>query len=364
MDATPFRSLLVQAFAVGSLATLIVAGAVLRFHAWNQKRMLVIRRDAETLAVQFARFVNGGLSAEALRELTLHEDPQVLWEALSAFSNNIRGNEWDALSVEFKDLPGVTHEIAMLEHRDTWRRALAASHLGLIHVPEATEALHAALARGPAEVTLAAALSLARMNDLPALDWLLEHPESTADYGRYQLVALLKRYEPRPTSQLRHVLHIGQIEMPIHYAAIEVLGMVRDLRSRRRLEALLLASSLETRVVAARALGRIGSSRSIPALQDALGDPEWQVRAQAARALGEIGRPEVGSRLAAGLGDLSWWVRRNSAYALAGLGPAGQTILATAAGRSQDRYARTICAEVLQALEWERENPGGIARVE
>jgi len=364
MDATPLHLLLVHVLLVGALATLIVAGAVLRFHAWSQKRMLIIQRDAETLAMEFARYVSGGLSGKALRAITGAVDPQVLWEALSAFSNNIGGKEWDILSAESKDLPGVAHEIAMLGHRTAWRRALAASHLGLINVPDAAEPLRAAMARGPAEVTLAAALSLARMGDLPALVWLLEHPESTADYGRYQLVALLKRYNPWPYSELRRVLRADQIDMPIHHAAIEVLGLFRDHRSRRRLEALLLASSFETRVVAARALGRIGSPRSIPALQDALGDPAWQVRAQAARALGEIGATEVGPRLAACLGDLSWWVRRNSAYALAELGPAGQAILANGAAGSQDRYARSMCAEALQALEWEQENPGGIARVE
>lgn len=363
MDPPSPQLFLAHAFALCALATLTVAAVVLRFHGWNQKRLLGISRDATTLALEFTRYLNGGCSGTALRTVAAAAPFRVLWKALESFSDNIGGEEWALLSDELRELRGVTREIDMLAHRVGWRRALAAHHLGLINVPGATQPLLAAMERGPAEVTLSAALSLGRMGDLRALVGLLKHPELTAGCGRYQLVALLKRFGTQATVELRRVLTIGDVDSPIHVAAIEVLGLRRDQRSRRRLEDLLLARSPETRIVVTRALGRLGSSRSVPALRDALGDPLWQVRAQAARALGDIGASSATPQLSAGLHDPAWWVRRNSAYALASFGQAGQAILTATATDSDDGYARDMAREVLQALEWERESPGGLTRV-
>jgi HEAT repeat protein len=354
---------LAHAFVLCALVTLTVAAVVLRFHNWNLRRLSRIREDATALALEFTRYLSGGCSETALRNIAGAAPHRVLWEALERFSDNVGGEEWALLSDELRGLPGVTCEIDMLAHRVGWRRALAAHHLGLIDVPGASQSLLVAMRRGPAEVTLAAALSLARMGDLAALVALLEHPELTAGCGRYQLVALLKRFGSEANDELRRVLAIGDIDSPIHVAAVEILGIRRDRRSRRKLEDLLLARSPETRIVATRALGRVGSSRSVPALRDALGDPVWQVRAQAARALGEIGASSVAPQLAVSLRDPAWWVRRNAAYALAGFGQAGHEVLAATATDSEDRYARDMAREALQALDWERESPGGITRV-
>lgn len=363
MDSQSPQLFLAHAFVVCSLVTLVAAAVVLRFHYWNLKRLSVIRREAVALALEFTRYLSGGSSEATLREIAAAAPYRVLWEALECFSDNVGGQEWDQLSDELRGLPGVTREIDMLAHRVGWRRALAAHHLGLINVPGASQPLLAAMKNGPAEVTLTAALSLARMGALPALVALLEHPELTNRCGRYQLVALLKRFGPQANDRLRRVLTIGDIDSPIHVAAVEILGIRRDQRSRRKLEDLLLARSPETRIVATRALGRLGSSRSVPALRDALGDPVWQVRAQAARALGELGASSVTPQLATSLRDPAWWVRRNAAYALAAFGPAGQAVLTSTAADSDDRYARDMAREALQALDWERESPGGITRV-
>ena len=363
MDPPSPQVFLAHAFLVCALATLSVALVVLRFHEWNQQRLLDISRNARILALEFTRYLSGGCSETALRNAAAAAPYEVLWEALECFSDNIGGEEWAMLSDELRGVPGVTREIDMLAHRVGWRRALAAHHLGLIKVPGATQPLMEAMEGGPAQVTLSAALSLARMGDLPALVVLLNRPELTADCGRYQLVALLKRFGTQANDELRRVLTIGEVETPIHVAAIEVLGLRRDQHSRRKLEDLLLARSHETRIVVTRALGRLGSPRSVPALRDALGDPLWQVRAQAARALGEIRAHSAMSQLSAGLRDPAWWVRRNSAYSLAAFGEAGLAILSAAAAASEDLYARDMAREVLQALEWERESPGGMTRV-
>jgi len=362
-NASP-HSLLAGAFVLGTLVTLIVAAAVLHWHQWTMGRIAALGRDASVLALEFARCLHDDARRANLRTLAGAASREVLWEALDAFSNNIEGEEWHVLSRELHDLPGVTREIDLLRHRSAWRRALAARHLGSIHTRCSIEPLRQAMERGPAQVTLAAALALARLEHLPALGWLLDHPAATSHCGRSQLVALLKRFGPGGNFALRHALVAERIESPIQLAAIELLGLRRDLHARRKLEDLLLAESVETRIAVTRALGRIGAARSVPALQDALGDPAWQVRAQAARALGEMKVASAGPRLARLLCDTSWWVRRHSAYALANLGEAGRVTLDRLASESTDPYARDMALEVLQALDWDEESPGGITRVE
>ena len=139
-----------------------------------------------------------------------------------------------------------------------------------------------------------------------------------------------------------------------------------DTAARARLETLLTAGALETRAAAARALGQIAAAASLPALDAALRDRAWQVRAQAAHALGALGEAALSSvpTLAARARDLSWWVRRHAAYALGRMGLTGQQALATIAAHDQDPYARDAAQEVLQMIDWERESPGGQARVE
>jgi HEAT repeat protein len=357
------HTLLDGAFVVGTLVTLIVAAAVLHWHYWNKRCVAEVDRKASALALEFARFLQNDARRGELRTHAAAASREVLWGALDAFSNNIEGEEWRVLSRELADLPGVTREIGMLGHRAAWRRALAARHLGLIHAYDSIPRLRHAMEGGPTSVTLAAALALARLEHLPALEWLLEHSTATSDCGRYQLVALLKRFGTGGNTALRHALFAETIETPIQLAAIELLGLRRDLHARRRLEDLLLAESVETRIAVTRALGRIGAARSLPALQDALGDPAWQVRAQASRALGELNVKFSAPRLAPLLRDPSWWVRRNSAYALADLGRAGRATLARLAREDTDPFARDMAREVLQALDWEAESPGGITRV-
>ena len=90
------------------------------------------------------------------------------------------------------------------------------------------------------------------------------------------------------------------------------------------------------------------------------------MRAQAARALGSIGwcaAPAVPG-LAARLSDLSWWVRRNAAYSLGRMGIVGEHALGSVAESDRDPYARDAAREVLQMMDWERENPGGQTHVE
>ena len=358
------QSLLLHVFLWAALGTLGVASVALRAHYRGRLRDGAVAGDAYALALEFARRLSGASQGDDLRRAATAAPPAVFWAALESFTDNVGGEEWDRLSLELHQLPVVRREIGMLEHRSATRRALAARHLGLLDAPNTRPALRSAMERGPEIVTLTAALSLARLRDRSTLSWLLEHPQRTARYGRFQLVALIKRFGPDAHGELRRLVRAGLTEAPIHLASVEVLGLRKELRSRRILEGLMHSPSIEARIVATRAVGRIGSSRSLPALQGALGDPAWQVRAQAGRALGEIGVASVAPRLGHCLGDASWWVRRNAGYALAELGDAGREALASLASDSPDRFAREMAQEVLQAVEWDTESPGGVTRVE
>jgi hypothetical protein len=95
-----------------------------------------------------------------------------------------------------------------------------------------------------------------------------------------------------------------------------------------------------------------------------LTDPKWAVRAVAARALGLLGIPAGIQRLTAAMEDPAWWVRRNAGYALAQMGLPGERALRWVRSHSGDRFAQEMAIEVLEALAWDRESPGGIARVE
>jgi HEAT repeat protein len=207
--------------------------------------------------------------------------------------------------------------------------------------------------RGPALVRIASAMSLARLRDLLALEWLLEHPEATARHGRRQLAALLRRFGPRGRPVLRAALR-GWDTAPVHLAALDALGLWRNGRTLPLALELMERGAPEARAAAARALGAIRRPEATPALIAALDDDAWPVRAQAARALGHVGGAGAVEALAGRVGDQSWWVRRNAAYALAALGADGRDALRRLASQRGDPYAREMAREALQRLAWSR----------
>jgi HEAT repeat protein len=322
-----------------------------------------IHEEAERLGREFARLLGGHADPARMRKLAVRVHTDAFWQAVESFSDNVAGRDWAEVSRHLLDLPEVRAETARLRHPAAWRRALAARHLGLLHATAARDDLRRVMARGPRLVTLTAALALARMHDLGALDWLLEHPYLTATFGRYQLIALIQRFGPDARASVREAVEGWEVASPIHVAAIEALGAWRDTGATKVLRRILAGGSLEARVAAARALGRIGGYQANESLIAALDDYSWQVRAQAARSLGRVGAPEAVARLAARLGDSAWWVRRNAAYALAEAGETGHVALETVVASSSDPFAVEMAEEVLQMLEWERERPGGFHRV-
>ena len=352
-------------FATSALMTLGMAIGVLVWHAFARRREHADRRDGETLALEFARFLCGRTDAVRLRDHARAVRPEVFWTALERFADNIEGEQWHQLTKEFRALPEVVRLRARLTHGSAAKRAHAARRLGLLEDPENRYILFRAMVAGPVIVSLTAGLALARLQDAPALEWLLQHPESLDGLSRHQLLALIKRFGRTALEKVRAVAALEPSEAPLHLAALDALGQWKDEPSRPWLERLLRTGELEARAAAARALGNIGAAASLLALEEALRDRAWQVRAQAARALAELGEAAAPAipALAVRTRDLSWWVRRHAAFSLGRLGPRGHSALTSVAKRDPDPYARDVALEVLQALDWERESPGGITRV-
>ena len=343
--------------------TVVLALGLLLLHRWSSRRESRRARESHELALEFARLLTGRLDAEALRPIAARARPEVFWAALEIFADSVAGDEWTSLSEALGGLDHVAREGRRLLKGRTWARSLAARHLGMLDAPANREPLRRAMAAGPSTVTLMAAVALARIHDHAALVWLLDHAEKLAPLSRHQLVALIKRFGPESLPTLRFGLAAADFHQLSGLAAVDVLGLWRDAESREALEALLAEGGIEARIAAARALGNLAVPESAGPLCAALRDPVWQVRAQAARALGGNGGAAAITALVPCLGDVSWWVRRNAAYAMGRMGAAGAAQLRAIAALSRDPYARGAAGEVLQALEWDLESPGGVSRV-
>jgi HEAT repeat protein len=242
----------------------------------------------------------------------------------------------------------VAAERRALRDDSPWRRELAARRVGLLRSESSRRALRRALGRGPAMVTLAAAMSLARDRDGAALRWLISHPQALARRTPRALVTLLRAFGPAALPVLVHALDEGRLDPALERAAIEALGLSGDRDAAEAIERRLQSRDVELRVAAARALGRLRDRESVPALIVLLSDREWQARAQAAWALGQMRDLETIDALAERLTDRAWWVRRHAAYALDRLGARGRAALEWTARRSPDPYARDMASEVLE----------------
>jgi HEAT repeat protein len=355
---------LIIGLALLSGLTVTLACWVLLWQRWSSRRDVRVSRQSHVLALSFARLLTGRLDAGAVREIAARAKPDVFWRALETFADSVAGEEWTMLSEALAGLDHVERERRRLQSGGRWARSLAARHLGMIDAPANREPLRRAMAAGPSTVTLMAAVALARIHDHAALVWLLDHADALEPLSRHQLVSLIKRFGRDSAPTLRFGLAAADFERPTGLAAVDVLGLWRDAESREMLEALLCEGGLEARIAAARALGNIATPESVPSLCAALSDAAWQVRAQAARALGGHPGAAAIAALDACLSDVSWWVRRNAAYAIGSLGAEGEALLRQVAKVHEDAYARGAASEVLQALQWDAESPGGLSRVE
>src|SRR5262249_45185943 len=104
---------------------------------WRRLRFWpgAVEREAQTLALEFARHLSGRTDDRTLLGAAGSAHPDAFWSALEVFTENIAGTEWRLLSRKLRGLPVVRREIARLGHRSAWRRAIAVRHLGLLNAP-------------------------------------------------------------------------------------------------------------------------------------------------------------------------------------------------------------------------------------
>ena len=301
---------------------------------------------------EVSRIVSGHDGA-GLARLARSLEPDDLWATLEPLGDWLDPGAWSRVSAALGELEIASREREQLSRGSPWRRALAAKRLGILHDEDSRVPLRSAMEQGPAPVTFAAAVSLARLRDLEALRWLLEHPHATSGRRRFQIVALLCRFGPGAVALLHEALRGWEPTEPIHLATIEALGHWRGQISVPLLTGQLAGGALEARIAAARALGSLADPSAAGALIAALEDPEWQVRAQVARALGILRSEDALPGLSRRLRDDAWWVRRHASLALAELGEPGRRALGQAAGE-EDSPSREMAIEVLEALDRER----------
>ena len=306
-------------------------------------------RSGQLFALLGAR-VSGKVRGGDLRRAAARTGPEPFWDALEAIAATLRLRERSRLAATLARSRHLAHERRLLAADEPLaRRELAARRLGLLPSARSRRVLRRALVCGPETVRFAAARSLARHRDLGALRWLLEHPGSLASRPLPALSGLLRAFGPAARAMLIAALERGTVEPRLECACVEALGVVGCRSARGSIAARLSSPQLELRVTAARGLGRLGMGEAIPALILALGDEAWPVRAMAAQALGRLSAAPAIDALVARVSDPSWWVRHHAAYALLAMGGEGHDALCDLAARADDRYAREMAREALDA---------------
>ena len=336
---TPFWLVLSFAIATPLAATALV---VLLARAASRARRSATRLEAGELFRLFGGRVAGRVRGRDLRRAVSHTDHQPFWDAMEAITTTLRPRERLALARSLARSAHLARERRVLAGNEPApRRELAARRLGLLPSARARRVLRLALVRGPENVSLAAARSLARHRDLHALRWLLEHPAALSHRPLPALSGLLRAFGPGARALLIAALEKGLTETRLECACIDALGVSRCLSARGSIAERLESPHLELRVAAARALGRLGMGEAIPAL-------------------GRLSATPAVEALCDCVGDRSWWVRHHAAYALLGLGDEGRDALCELAARSDDRYAREMAREALDMGG--ARGPGGDSR--
>lgn len=343
----PFWLVLSFAIAVPLAATALV---VLLVRLARRAQRSATRLKAGELFRLLGGRVSGRIPARTLRRAVSGAEHESFWDAMEAITTTLRLSERLELSQSLKRSGHVAHERRLLRSSEpSARRELSARRLGFLPSTESRRVLRRALVKGPANVSFAAARSLARHRDLRALRWLLEHPAAISSRPMPALSGLLRAYGPAARAMLIAALEQGMADTRLECACIDALGMARCRSARGSIANRLKSTHLELRVAAARALGRLGMGEAIPALAMALTDESWPVRAMAAQALGRLSATPAIEALALCVSDRSWWVRHHAAYALAQAGDEGRDALCELAARSDDPYAREMAREALDA---------------
>ncbi len=321
-------------------------------------RRLVQRRIAARHAAARRRLLSGMIrfsedqDAAALGTLVAATPDEVVADAGFEFLSLLRGEEHARIIAVFA-AAGVPGRIrSRLDRRREAQRLLGVEILSDFPEAESIACLLAILrADRSAEVRIAAAIALARLDALPPLAEVLSEIGTGGRLSR-RMIDLLRRLSFERTGELTDYAVSASGSPFLRAAAIEALSRTGEPRWLGLFSRLAHDAAPEVATAAVGALGKLGHPGALPTLVAAMSGPNWEARAEAAEAAGRLEMPAAIAPLSDLLEDEIWAVRYAAGKALRRLGPEGEAALgALAAGplpRSQ-RTASLVLGEGLAA---------------
>ena len=275
---------------------------------------------------------------------------------ISEYLANLRGEEHDKL-VALVGPTGLTrHELDALRTEAPWRRAVAATRLGLMGDNQATPALRTALYDNSPVVQVACADALAALEDMDSLEPVVGVLLTQTEWNRLKTAEILVAYAKMEPARILPFVFDTSISASRRALLVEALG---DVNYREAETALIdyarqdIEPELEAAVV--KYAGLITALEAVDFLMEETKEDNWLIRSQAAKSLGKIADPAAVSALVGLTRDPVWWVRYQSATALANILPEGLLALEEVAKAAPDRFARDIADQALYEAgeEWQ-----------
>jgi HEAT repeat protein len=354
-----YQALVVSILAVGGaflgLTVAIVLNKMWReaVRTWRRARRAVL----EPAVLAFAHGDHASL-LPALGGHVSRGDRRALEEVLLDHLERVRGIARRRLGRALDELGYVDEYLALLTHRDWWRRADAAEKLGTACADRASGALAAALHDEVHEVRLRAARSLGALGGVAAVLPLIEALGEPNRWSTIRVADVLSTIGPAVADEI--MAAFPALNLHARIAAIDILGSSRAMNAASWLRERLRDDEPDVRARACCALGAIDGPDTGSALLRALDDPQWSVRAMAARALGRIRHERAIPALCRALRDRRFWVRANAGRALRLMGDPGIQALTRMIG-DHDGFAREQAVFMLEEAGVVDEAVDGIA---
>jgi HEAT repeat protein len=248
---------------------------------------------------------------------------------------------------------GSAARIQALGRRRAWRRRVQAAELLPLLPDDAASRFHLLADRHPL-VRARAAESLTPADVITHVDRLLELLDDPVPAVRTGAQQALLRGDARIAEPL--VTYLWNASGPGAALALEIVTNLPDPRYGAVLAHHAQDADPQRRAMVARGLGAGAALDGQPVLRALLEDPHAEVRAAAARAVASAHLVEFVGAVGRLLSDASWNVRRTAGDALAALGAPG-TVTLRAQLFAEDRFARDMARQVLDALAARRHRP-------
>ncbi|MGC5326116.1 HEAT repeat domain-containing protein [Brevibacillus sp. SYSU BS000544] len=146
-----------------------------------------------------------------------------------------------------------------------------------------------------------------------------------------------------------YVDRLSSLHKNLRYAVIDIIGIKADLFYLPILESIVQSEEKELRIRAMKAIARIGYMEDKQTIAAKAGSESWEERMMAAKVMGIVRWSGFLPCLQNLMSDSSWWVRTASAQSILHY-PGGTGLLQMIANSNEDRYARDMAREWLEAM--------------